>query len=297
MTEAEWGLLADAVRAIGGQARRSAKGLAIEGRAGLAAIIRTAKAPPGAALPIRTVLRAECTLPAARLPGLAQPGAAATIAPMLNRNAGGASALPDGTGLRFVARATLYAGDEAFDPIHRTLLAYAAVWGAATAVGAAERQARGQAPVGEGTSAWTPDEFQQARGALPPHLAATLDPATPHAITGAIALPGGQARIEVRADMTHPQHGPGLFALLALPVRFATDEAVAQACAVLNTLEAEPLDGPPHYGAWCPQADGRAAYVFFLPNGVKLAIIAALYGWMAVRAPLMAAALTSPAGV
>jgi hypothetical protein len=293
MTEAEWGLLAEAVRGIGGQAKRSAKGLAIEARADLSATIRTAKPPANPALPVRTVLRAESTLPAARLPGLAQQGAAASTAPLLNRNAGAAAALPDGAGLRFVARATLYAGDEAFDPIHRTLLAYAAVWGAATAVGAAERQARGQKPVGEGTSAWTPEEFQQARAELPLHLAATLDPATPHAVTGAIALPGGTARIEVRADLTHPQHGPGLFAVLALPLRFPNEDALTATCAVLNTLEAEPLDGPPHYGAWCPGPDGRAAYGFFLPNGVKLNIIAALYGWMAVRAPLMAGAVTA----
>jgi hypothetical protein len=292
MTDTDWAPLQAAVRDIGGTAERVADGLSVAAQAGLSATIRVLPPPPAAgALVPRAVLRVDCAVPRARLPGLAADGAAAAAAPLLNRHAAAAAVLADGGALRLVARATLYDGDEAFLPHHHMLVAYAAVWGGVSAIGGAQRLATGRAPNAEGASAWLPETFQAARAQLPSALAVTLDPPTPHALTGNVEAAGGAARIAVRADTIHPLHGPGLAARLTLPLRLAEATHAVTACAMLNALEAEAVDGPPHYGAWFPDQAGHLAYGFFLPNGVPLPIVPALYGWLAMRAPVAAALL------
>lgn len=304
MTAIDWEGLAEAVNAIGGAAMRTEGGLAVRSEGRFQGQIRARPAPKaeGGLTPV-AVLVAETAVPAARVPGLAAAGASRRAAPALNRCAGAAAAMPDGGDLRFAARVTLFADDEDSWALHRTLLAYAAVWGATTALAGAERLATGRPPNATGASAWTAEDLAEARAALPAHLATMLDPPSPHAITANVPL--GQhrppARLEVRADMAHPLHGPGLFASVGLPIRFRDEAALADTLAALNALEAEPIDAPPHYGAWAPDPAGRAAYVFFLPNGVKLPLAQNLVGWFALRARLAAAALsggapTTPSG-
>jgi hypothetical protein len=294
MSFSSWDEIAAAVTALGGAPTRADFGLAIEAEGGFRATVR-ALAPPEAATAFRplSVLRAECVVPRARVAGLAEAGAAARAAPALNRHAGATAAMADDAGnLRFTARVTLYDGDEAFRPIHSVLIAYAAVWGATTALAGAERVARRIAPNLSGASLWTPDEFEEARGQLPVHLQPMLDPPSPHVLAGSVPLAGGApARIAVRADVQHPLHGPGLFALLELPVRFPDVSALAATLAALNTTEAQPIDGPPHFGAWAPAAEARIAYTCFLPNGVRVPVIAALFDWFARRAVIAAGVL------
>ena len=292
----DWDALAEAVGKFGRPPARTPEGLRVLSEGGFDAVVMNLPPPPPAAeLEPVAVLMAETLVPAARVPGLAQPGAALRAAPALNRFAGAAAALPDSDGLRFVARATLYRGDEAFFPMHAALIAYAATWGPTTALAGAERLALRRPPNAAGASAWTPDDFAEARARLPAARAALLDPPSPHALTADVPIGEGRqpARVEVRGDMAHPLHGPGLFASLVMPFRFRDEVALVTTVSQLNAVEAEPLDGPPHYGAWSPDPGGRAAYGFFLPNGVKLPIIASLFSWMCLRAPLAAVALTS----
>lgn len=292
----DWDELARAIGQFGRAPVRTAEGLRVESEGGFDAVVMNLPAPAAASeLEPVGVLVAETLVPAARVPGLAEPGASRRAAPALNRFAGAAAALPDGNGLRFVARATLYRGDEAFFPMHAALLAYAATWGPTTALAGAERLAIGRPPNATGASAWTPDDFAEARTRLPAARAALLDPPSPHALTADIPIGEARppARVEVRGDMMHPLHGPGLFANLVMPFRFRDEAALVATVSQLNAVEAEPLDGPPHYGAWAAGPGGRAAYAFFLPNGVKLPVIALLFGWMSIRAPLAAAALTA----
>jgi hypothetical protein len=298
MSAIDWDELAGAVRNFRREPVRTDDEIRFRGEGGFDATLFALPAPPAAAeLEPVGILIAETLVPAGRVPGLAQPGAARRAAPALNRFAGAASALPDGDGLRFVARATLYRGDEAFFPMHAALLAYAATWGPTTALAGAERVALGRPPNAVGASAWTPEHFAEARARLPASRAGLLDPASPHALTANVPLGEGRqpARVEIRADLAHPLHGPGLFANVVMPFRFRDELALAETISMLNAVEAEPLDGPPHYGAWAPDPGGRAAYVFFLPNGVPLPIIAALFGWMTLRAPLAAVALSATA--
>jgi hypothetical protein len=298
MSGIDWAELSAAARQFGRDPTRSDEGLRLRGEGGFDGLITALPAPAAAGeLEPTAVLISESLVPAGRVPGLAQPGASRRAAPALNRFAGAASAIPDGNGLRFTARATLYRGDEAFFPVHALLLAYAAVWGPTTALAGAERASTGRPPNAGGASGWTPDDFAAARARLPAAREALLDPPTPHALTANVPLGGARqpARVEIRADVSHPLHGPGLFASLVMPFRFRDELALAATLSQLNAVETEPLDAPPHYGAWAPDPGGRAAYVFFLPNGVRLPIIATLLGWMSLRAPLAAVALGTAA--
>jgi hypothetical protein len=298
MSGIDWAELIAAAQKFGREPTRTDEGLRIRGEGGFDALVSNLPAPPRAAeLEPIGVLQAESLVPAGRVPGLVQPGASRRAAPALNRFAGAPSAMPDGDGLRFTARVTLYRGDEAFFPVHALMLAYAAIWGPTTALAGAERSATGRPPNASGASAWTPDDFAEARARLPPARAALLDAPTPHALTATVPLGAGRqsARVEIRADVSHPVHGPGLFASLVMPFRFRDELALAATISELNAVETEPLDAPPHYGAWAPDPGGRAAYVFFLPNGVRLPIIGTLFGWMTLRAPLAAAALSATA--
>lgn len=297
MTGIDWAGLAAAVRGIGGEVLRDADPVMYRAEGGFRGTIRALPPPaPAAGLTPIVVLRAETLVPAASFAGLPP---VARIAEGCNRLAGMAAARVEKGGLAFHARATLFAGDESFWPTHAQLLAYAGVWGASTALVGMQRLARGAAPNHVGASAWTPDDFDAARGILPGRLAALLDPPSPHVLAASVPLPGraNPARLEVRADVPHPLHGKGLMAHLALPVLFPTEAALLDALGALNRLEAEPIDAPPHYGAWAAAGEGRLAYACFLPNGVKLPVLPLLVGWLAARAPIAAGVLgQAPAG-
>jgi hypothetical protein len=293
MTAIDWAGLAEAVRGFGATATETADGLSLIAEGGHAGTIRALPPPPGDELVPVAVLRAETFVAAGKLAGLPPP---ARMVHGLNRLAGAAAARAQDGGLAFHARVTLFAGDEKFWPLHAQLLAYAATWGPATALGGMHRVLGKRPPHASGASAWTPEDFEQARAALPKHRRAMLDKPSPHVLAATVPLPGKRnpARVEVRADMQHPEHGPGLMALLTLPVRFPTESALGEALDGLNRVEAGPIAAAPHYGAWCAGPDGTVAYTCFLPNGVKLPVAHLLLAWLSTRAPLAADALTGP---
>jgi len=85
---------------------------------------------------------------------------------------------------------------------------------------------------------------------------------------GAISAIAGECTslFQVRADQPHPSAGNGLFYRLDLPVNFSDDDA-RQWAVRLNRIEAESLDTPPFFGAWCtmPQS-GTLSFAGFWPN-------------------------------
>jgi hypothetical protein len=72
--------------------------------------------------------------------------------------------------------------------------------------------------------------------------------------------------LRVLADVTHPSAGNGLYHRLDLPLTFGDKEA--RQCAVkLNRMEAEGIDTPPFFGAWCSiPKSGTVSFVGFWPN-------------------------------
>lgn len=287
----DWPGLEAAVRGIGGEVLRAADPLMFRANGGFRGSIRALPPPaPAADLTPIAVLRVETLVPAS---AFANAPSIARVAQGCNRLAGMAAARAQKGGLAFHARVTLFDGDDAFWPVHAQLLAYAGVWGPATALQGMRRLTDNAAADHVGASAWTPDDFEAARAALPAHLAALLDPPSPHVLAATVPLPGraNPARLEVRADVSHPLHGKGLMAHLALPVQFPTEAVLLDALALLNGFEAEPIDAPPHYGAWAAASEGRVAYSCFLPSGVKLPVAQLLVGWLAARAPIAAAML------
>lgn len=76
--------------------------------------------------------------------------------------------------------------------------------------------------------------------------------------------------LTIRADMPHPAAGNGLFYRLQLPISFSDEEAKSTA-ARLNRAEAEGVDTPPFFGAWCTIPESRTvSYVGFWPNVMYL---------------------------
>ena len=72
--------------------------------------------------------------------------------------------------------------------------------------------------------------------------------------------------LQIRADEPHPTAGNGLFFRLDLPLRLS-DEDTQRWAAKLNRAEAEAVDAPPFFGAWCCLPDsGTLSFAGFWPN-------------------------------
>jgi hypothetical protein len=72
--------------------------------------------------------------------------------------------------------------------------------------------------------------------------------------------------LSIRADIPHPAVGNGLFYRLDLPVPF-DDEGAQRSAGELNRAEAEGVDTPPFFGAWCSLPGSRTlSFVGFWPN-------------------------------
>jgi hypothetical protein len=85
---------------------------------------------------------------------------------------------------------------------------------------------------------------------------------------GAVSAAAGHCTslLEVRADVPHPAAGNGLFYCLRLPLNLGDDEA-SRLAAKLNRVEAESIDTPPFFGAWCAwPGTGTLSFGGFWPN-------------------------------
>ena len=72
--------------------------------------------------------------------------------------------------------------------------------------------------------------------------------------------------LRLSANQAHPAAGNGLLYRLELPMLFEDDEARHWA-ACLNRIEAESIDTPPLFGAWCTMpGSGAVSFVGFWPN-------------------------------
>lgn len=122
-------------------------------------------------------------------------------------------------------------------------------------------------------SYWGTDEFANAAVRLRQHGAYAN--AGPSGLT--VEFPWEQEAIstivgdstsmlEIRADVPHPAAGNGLFYRLNLPLNLSDEEA--KSCATrLNRAEADGIDTPPFFGAWCTMpASGTLSFGGFWPN-------------------------------
>jgi hypothetical protein len=122
-------------------------------------------------------------------------------------------------------------------------------------------------------SRWEAYEFQRAEERLRMHGAYAN--AGPAGLTvefpweqGATSAMLGDCTslLRIRADFPHPSAGNGLFFCLDLPVPFE-DKDVQSSAAALNRAEAEGIDTPPFFGAWCSLPGSRAlSFAGFWPN-------------------------------
>ena len=90
--------------------------------------------------------------------------------------------------------------------------------------------------------------------------------------------------LRIRADEPHPYAGSGLFYRLDLPLQLSDEEA-QQHAANLNRAEAEGVDTPPFFGAWCclPES-GTLSFAGFWPNLLyKQGTVANIAFWCAAR--------------
>jgi len=90
--------------------------------------------------------------------------------------------------------------------------------------------------------------------------------------------------LQICADQPHPYAGNGLFYRLDLPLRFSDEEA-QQHAANLNRAEADGIDTPPFFGAWCSlEGSGALSFAGFWPNLLyKQGTVANIAFWCAAR--------------
>ena len=122
-------------------------------------------------------------------------------------------------------------------------------------------------------SYWGPQEFTSAErrlmeaGAFANAGTTALTVEFPWEQGAVSAIAGDRTSLfQVSADVAHPSAGNGLYYRLDLPLTF-DDEEAKQCAAKLNRTEAEGIDTPPYFGAWCSiPKSGRVSFVGFWPN-------------------------------
>ncbi len=90
-----------------------------------------------------------------------------------------------------------------------------------------------------------------------------------------------------QADMPHPVAGSGLFFRLDLPLTLGRED-LAEFANYLNLLEANGIDTPPFFGAWCSELDnGTLTYIGFWPNCMyKSGTVANIAFWCKARSQI-----------
>jgi len=91
--------------------------------------------------------------------------------------------------------------------------------------------------------------------------------------------------LRIHADEPHPAAGNGLFFRLDLPTIFSSDEEAQRCAANLNRCEADGVDTPPFFGAWCCHSgSGTLTFAGFWPNLLyKQGTVATFAFWSAAR--------------
>ena len=140
-------------------------------------------------------------------------------------------------------------------------------------------------------SFWSAEDFENAREKLSHH--GVFGTVGPRALTAELpwdadatsAMFGERTSLlEIRADVPHPAAGNGLFFRLNLPLNFSDEEAQSWA-AWLNRSEAEAIDTPPFFGAWCSfPKSGTLSFGGFWPNLLyRPGTVSTIAFWCAAR--------------
>ena len=173
------------------------------------------------------------------------------------------------------SRLTIYEEEDAWASLHLPLLLFTTISGAEPTLGALRRTFGQEAPRG-GESDWGQEDLDQVESILSKMSLCTASDSALTAEfsleTGAVSATYGHrytALYRIRTDQPHPEAGGGLFCLLEMPHRVASEESMHRICSQLNQLEMIEGDLPPHFGAWCVGNLGNnPAYVSFLPNAL-----------------------------
>jgi hypothetical protein len=197
----------------------------------------------------------------------ARPGAITAI----NRSASlGALTIDDGHWF-LGSRLTIYEVERAWQ-MQASILFVAACDGLTPLVGAL-RESLDQEPRTHGRSQWTESEMVQLEAQLLKTCVCTGGRGGIAAefglVPGAVSAASGDttALWQLSSETPHPYLGGGLLGILRLPYPFHDEEKLSRTEQLLNRLEMQPHDLPPHFGAWCSDTavDGLV-YVTFLPN-------------------------------
>ncbi|MFB3777885.1 MAG: hypothetical protein ACE141_09740 [Bryobacteraceae bacterium] len=135
------------------------------------------------------------------------------------------------------------------------------------------------APEGRGPSAFGPEDFSEACGALAPYALAHADESgltAEFAFSGsapAVGISNGIARetalLEVTSDCRHPQLGSGVLLLLKLPLDCDPNHG-ASVAQQLNAAEASQWTRCHQFGGWCVDPKLHApTFACFIPSALR----------------------------
>jgi hypothetical protein len=226
--------------------------------------------------PIRAVVRLITELPAPLLTMFR--GRAASAIAGFNAFAALGALYQEGPLVRIGSRLTVYEAEDAWRTLHLPLLAFTIICGSEAILGGLRRTMTNEKPRG-GTSQWTERDMAQVESYMSRMcvcttggLGLTAEFGLANGAESAIAGDHQTALFQLMADQPHPELGGGLFCLLQMPHRMASEDRLAKVCLQLNEMEMAAHDLPPHFGAWCPGRLGNnPAYVSFLPNALHAA--------------------------
>lgn len=208
------------------------------------------------------------------------PSEVVTDAALMSFNAGAAlGALVrdrESGGFKVVSRLSVFKDDERAWKVYVPLVASAALLQADALLGFLRNVfklnvAPLSLPMANEPGRWGEKEFESAAaylkklGLIACAGKTTLSAAIPLGEGAMSAALGDQMGVMVLDVASHPALGMGLFHSLQLPMAMNEQELTAWSNR-LNRLEAEAVDAPPFFGAWCRSPDARLAYVGFWPN-------------------------------
>jgi hypothetical protein len=172
------------------------------------------------------------------------------------------------------SRLTIYQGEDAWK-IQFGLILFSVIAAADTIIDATRKMFTQEPSRDAEPSAWTEQDFEFAQSHLSRICVCTtggLGLTAEFGIrTGEISAAAGDhytALWQMIADQPHPEMGGGLFCLLNMPHEISDEKKLDEVISVLNRLEMQGNDLPPHFGAWCRGQRDNPAYVSFLPNAM-----------------------------
>ena len=176
------------------------------------------------------------------------------------------------------SRLTIYEKEDAWRSLHFPLLLFATIGNAESLLGAmrivfTDSEPEVITPL-KSDSDWIDEDLYQVERNLSTICVCTAEH---QGLTAEFGLRDGEvsaangdhrtALWQLRTDEPHPIMGGGLFCLLQMPHQIDDESKLNRIIILLNQMEMELHDLPPHFGAWCVgRMGGNLAYNSFLSN-------------------------------